>query len=151
MKKICRYCGKEIEKPNNQRVFCSKECSILGGKIRRRKWERDNRERCNKLHKAWNKRNPEKMKAKTLSREVKDVVHQKVRRATRYKYGKPEKCDKCGSTKIVQYHHEKPYHKDKFIVLCRKHHLEAHGIFNSNSFGYREDLPSSCKGEKNNG
>ena len=41
----------------------------------------------------------------------------------------PQPCAKCGTTENVQRHHAN-YDKPKEIVwLCKKHHMELHGIF----------------------
>jgi len=47
-----------------------------------------------------------------------------IRAKTRNKYGKPKKCEVCGSTFRVGYHHyTEPYDVDKFLVLCEYHHM----------------------------
>lgn len=149
MKKKCKFCKKEFEPNNHRRVYCSDECVLGQDRFTTREWQKANQERCNEKGRDWNKRHPETMKKISLRREVKDIEHQKVRRATRYKYGKPTKCSKCDSSFMVQYHHEKPYHVDSFVIVCRKCHLAIHGIFNSNSFAYKGDLLSQFKGGKN--
>lgn len=47
-----------------------------------------------------------------------------IRKATRRKYGVAKKCEVCGSTNKVTYHHyTEPYEVDKFMELCEYHHM----------------------------
>ncbi len=52
-------------------------------------------------------------------------IKQWARILTRYYYGKAETCEKCGSTKRVQWHHKDYTNPKEAIALCLNCHVKA--------------------------
>ncbi len=63
-------------------------------------------------------KNPERRK-KTIMRAA---LNKEFQRGN----AKKEKCEVCGTTESLEFHHEDYNDPKKIKVLCKKHHLEAH-------------------------
>lgn len=101
-KKKCIICGEEIEPTNGRQNTCNNgECNKENERIQNKKYQREYRK--------------------------KDKIKGLIRASTKYHYrNKKEKCEVCGTTENLEFHHPEPYNDKIFEVLCKKHHLEEH-------------------------
>ena len=90
--------------------------------IYQKEYYEKNREKRLKQIKEYQKRTGY-LSDKTENRRKKAII--KVGTRKKYKNRKM-KCEKCGFTEKLEFHHLNPYRKDNFIVLCHNCHIQEH-------------------------
>ena len=144
----CKFCQKDFEYTGGRcrRVYCSESCLASAMKLRRKElwpgWARKNKQRRKQYQhdrsllptvrerrivtqKIWVANNRTHLAAWYRKRRLDEIVRKKdlVRRWTNMFCKKKLQCEKCGSNKYLEFHHER-YIKDcKYaITLCRDCH-----------------------------
>jgi len=127
-KLICQECKKEFVGRRNPK-YCSRKCYKsfyekthpyyykdyqLKNKERydqiKKRWRENNKEKCNLSQYKYEKKHPEKKKARSRSYLKKDTH-----------------CFICGIKEKLEFHHS-DYEKDIGITLCFKHHRDIHKL-----------------------
>ncbi len=145
-KKECRDKQERESNKNYQREYRKKENVKLIVKQRKREYYlnnkeeilnkrkidyNENQEKLLQRRKDYREQKPESVK---LSRRMSAKKNQEknreknsIRAKTKKNYShKKIKCERCEETENLEFHHPEPYEVDKFKILCKKHHLEAH-------------------------
>ena len=127
--KKCIICGKEFE-AKFKALTCSPECSKERKKRYNHKFVRENKEYFAEQTSKWQKKHPDKVRAKAKRRYERDKEKLKVRSRTKHlinRLGLKTKgfCQDCEEEKQLEIHHI-TYTLDDFVLICRKCHLKRH-------------------------
>ncbi len=80
-----------------------------------------------KYNKEWCKKNGDKIIKQKRNWEANNLEYVKICRKTRYLFNHlKKKCQECGETKDIHFHHLEPIAVDNFKILCRRCHRIEH-------------------------
>lgn len=115
---LCKICyARDYRKRNKEKI-----APVAHKKYMRR------REYFNEKVKEWHQNNKKKRNKKHNEYYHKNKEIQLIRRKTEYYFGNlKKKCNRCGSTERLHFHHPEPVRYDVFMVLCKDCHMLEHG------------------------
>jgi hypothetical protein len=115
--------NKEYYEKNREKLLIQKKEYFLKHKeeiiLKNSLYQKNNKEKVYACHTKWNR----------LKKSRDDVFRKEenIRRYTNNKYGDIKgNCERCGAEAKHKHHTTKPYHVDKFILLCPKCHAKIH-------------------------
>ncbi len=122
IKRNCEVCKTEYVFKNKSSKFCSSSC-------RSKKWRKNSPEASNISNERWKKDNRDK-----VNKTRKKMYHRNagarekiiIRKITRYRLGKPERCGHCKDRENLNWHHRNKYSVTDVEPLCRPCHLKLH-------------------------
>lgn len=117
IEKNCLVCKKKFLTKYKQQKYCSHACNSNSYRIRNPEY-----------YERLKKKQRDKYKDKRFKQE------EKIKAKTKYKYkDKNRVCALCLSKEKICFHHySKPYHVDRFLVLCKSCHDKIHYFSLSN-------------------